>query len=84
MSIVYVRKAYQMPWLKRGLRVDLNGKKGRVTGAGTAAYVHVLFDGERLPSNCHPTWEMTYYDLQGNTMIADYKSKQPEGSPVGA
>jgi len=42
MSIPYVRKYYQMPWLKRGVRVQTPRGPGRVTSA--TCHVHVFLD----------------------------------------
>lgn len=73
MGYMYIRKAYNMPWLRRGLIVDMNGKRGKITGAAT--YLHVRFDGQSRSVNCHPTWAMTFYDNAG-AVIADYKGAE--------
>ena len=60
----YVRKAYSMPWLKRGLGVMALGRAGTVTSA--SHYVHVRLDGEKRARRYHPndvkrfssTWEV--------------------------
>ncbi len=67
----YLRRTRNMPWLKRGMRCDMDGKPGTVTGAGT--YLHIRFDGQRHSVNCHPTWAMTFYDASGK-VVADYKA----------
>lgn len=72
-----VREARNMPWLRRGMRVELHKdtgvKKGRVTGGNTMANIQVRFDGENFSRNCHPHWQMVYFEASG-TVIADYRT----------
>lgn len=49
----YVRDAYGMPWLKRGVAVLAIGKPGKVTHA--THYVFVRLDGEKHPKPYHPS-----------------------------
>lgn len=49
----YVRKRYDMPWLKRGVRVVALGHIGRVTSC-RYGQVRVLVDGERIPRTFPP------------------------------
>ena len=65
----YVKKAYNLPFLKKGLRVKFDGKMGTVTHAD--CHVRVRFDGQKHSVRCHPTWEIIYYDEQGN-ILADF------------
>jgi hypothetical protein len=71
-----VRDDRHMPWLKRGMRIELHKdsdvKKGRVTGGNAMANIQVRFDGESFSRNCHPHWQMVYYDPNGN-VLADYR-----------
>ncbi len=60
-----------MPFLKRGMRCDCNGKPGRVTG-GNSTHLRMRFDGNKFTSTIHPKWEMTYYAEDGS-VIMDYK-----------
>lgn len=76
-SFDYLKTYRGMPWIKRGMVADMNGKRGRVT-AGAGGGVNIRFDGEKHSSPCHPHWEMTYYDAEGN-IIKDYKEKKAEG-----
>lgn len=67
-----VRKDRHMPWLRRGMLVDVNGKRGVVTGGNSGCNIQVRFEGRSWSSNCHPWWETTYYAADG-TVIKDYK-----------
>lgn len=72
-SLQYIREYYRMPWLRTGLTVDMDGKRGPIVGFSLSyAYVQVQFPDHEGPANCHPTWAMTYYDEQDN-VVADYK-----------
>jgi hypothetical protein len=61
-----------MPWIKRGMPVDVDGQRGVVTAGGPGGNVRVRLDGRKYSSTCHPHWRTTYYDDDGK-VIADYK-----------
>ncbi len=67
-----VRKKRHLPFLRRGLIVDVKGTRGVVTRGKSSLNIQVRFNREKQSYNCHPTWETTYYDYNGN-IIADYK-----------
>ncbi len=69
----YVRENYNLPFLKRGIRVCNHGRYGRVTSANSR--VKVRFDGWDKSVNCHPTWEMIYYAEDGS-VLADFTKKK--------
>ena len=71
-SIAYVRERRNMPFIKRGMKVGVNGKMGKVTSGNASGNLNVLFDGTNHPVNCHPTWRTRYFDDEGN-VIADYR-----------
>lgn len=58
----------------QGMIVDVAGKKGWIVGSNSHMNLDVLFEGSTHISNCHPTWETTYYDKQMN-VIKDFKIK---------
>lgn len=74
MSMDSVRKGRDIPWLKRGMRVEhtYNGKKGRVSGSNGSGNINVIFDGDNWSQNCHPHWMMKYFDKDGE-LIKEYK-----------
>lgn len=71
-----VRDYRKMPFLKRGIRCNMDGRWGRVTSA-LGANLMVKFDGDIYPRPVHPIWEMTYYDEDMN-IVAEYKEKKEE------
>lgn len=72
MSIESVRKNRGLPFLKRGMRVQLNysgkSKTGVVTGANESLNINIRFDGSKRSTNCHPRWAISYFDKDGNTI----------------
>lgn len=60
MSAAYARQYYKVP-AKRGMRVVMDGKPGRITSF-PGAYVNVRFDDAKFSVPCHPTWRMTYLE----------------------
>jgi hypothetical protein len=67
-----------MPFLHRGLEVEVDGRKGRVVGGNSQLNIQVRFPGERYSGNYHPTRQTTYY--KGGGVIADYKRSVKETS----
>lgn len=72
-SFDYLKTYRRMPWMRRGIRVDVGGKKGHVT-SGDGGYVRIRLEGERNTRRYHPQWQTTFYDDQGK-VIADYKQQ---------
>jgi hypothetical protein len=76
-SLDSVKKWRNMPWLKHGMAVEVNGKMGKVTGANSSNNINVKFNApehQRYNGNCHPWWETRYFDKDGKG-IADYREK---------
>ncbi|EGQ8013304.1 hypothetical protein HFM15_001573 [Vibrio cholerae] len=72
MSIQSVRDGRNLPFLKRGMRVQVDGGKfGTITGANSSMNLNVRLDGEKHSGNYHPTWQMRYFDDNGN-VIAEF------------
>lgn len=67
----WVRKYYNLPFLKRGMRVEANGKSGVVTSV-KSAYVRVKLDEAKKTSLWHPTWNMKYFD-ENNKLLKECK-----------
>ena len=74
-NLDYVKKQRGLDFVKRGMRVEhcYNGKtlKGKITSGNSSGNLNILFEGEKHPQNCHPTWAMKYFDNDGN-VIAEY------------
>ena len=60
----YHRDAYGVPAYV-GVKVVMKDRTGVIKGA-SGPHILVLFDGERKPVPCHPTWEMTYQPTEEN------------------
>lgn len=58
---------------KQGMKVNVSGEFGTILGSNSSLNLDVLFDGKEYSVNCHPYWEITYYDDDGN-IIMDYKN----------
>lgn len=63
----YIKEAYNLPFLKKGLPVELDGKKGIVHSA-RGPHVMVKFEGDKFPKPCHPTWNMKYFTPDMETL----------------
>ncbi|WP_255446512.1 MFS transporter [Bacillus sp. JAS24-2] len=50
-----------------GMRVNVAGMWGTIVG-NWKTNLFVLFDGEIEKHNCHPYWEIAYYDDVGNVV----------------
>ena len=72
MTIEFVKKQRGLPFIEIGMKVELSygttKKIGVVKGGNSAGNIDVLFDGEKKPSNCHPTWAIKYFDKEGNVL----------------
>lgn len=75
MNLDFVKKQRGLSFIEKGMRVELAygaiKKQGIIKGGNSSGNIDVLFDGEKIVSNCHPTWAMKYFDKQGN-LIAQY------------
>lgn len=71
-SLTYVKERRNMPFIKRGMSVEVDGQIGKVTSGNYSGNINVLFDGTKSSVNCHPKWETRYFDKKGN-VVADYR-----------
>ena len=58
MSMTWIRQHYNVP-AKRGVRVEIDGKRGVITGT-SGPHLRVRLDGDKHAVPAHPTWHMTY------------------------
>lgn len=73
MLIQSFRDGRNMPFVKRGMRVEVyDGKLGRITGANRQMNLNIRIDGEKRSSNYHPQWQIKYFADDG-CVIAEYK-----------
>jgi len=62
-----------VPFARLGMSVKVGEWSGRIAGVNDSANFDVLFEdgphkGQKL--NCHPNWEMTYFDQDGAVIRA--------------
>ena len=69
-SLKYIREKRGLPFVKRGMRVEISYrskvKRGVITGANYSGNLNVRLGGHKHSENCHPTWAIKYYDKKGN------------------
>lgn len=66
-----VKKNRSIPFAFQGMRVEVDGKPGFITGGNMSGNIDVLFDGWEHVSNCHPHWDIKYFDRKKN-VVAEY------------
>ena len=76
-SIADIRTTRRMPWLKCGMIIEVEGRRGVVTGGNSHCNLQVRFEGQRRSVNCHPWWQTKYYG-SGGEVIADYTAKETQ------
>lgn len=52
----YIEQTYGVRY-RRGQRVTVDGKPGKITST-RGPHIKVLFDGDKRPLCCHPTWRV--------------------------
>lgn len=69
MSMQWIRDHYPVP-AKRGMRVEIDGKPGRILSTN-AGHLVLHLDGNRKSHRtyAHPCWRMKYFDDQGNVLM---------------
>lgn len=71
----YIKEAYGLPFLKRGMKILFGERYGEVIGA-KGAYLKVKFEDGKT-GVLHPTWNIAYLD--GNTMLVDFREDKQNG-----
>ena len=73
MNLDYVKNTRGLSFVKVGMKVQFtyDGRFGVIKGGNNSGNLNVLFDGDKKPSNCHPTYKMKYFDENDN-VIAEY------------
>jgi hypothetical protein len=77
-SLESVKKNRNMPFLKRGLSVEIDGKMGSITSGNSSGNINVRLDGKNYSENFHPKWKTKYFD-KDNNIIADYTIEPNNG-----
>ena len=71
-DLKYVRKMRKLPFIIKGMKIEVEGKLGVVIGGNEYGNIDVKFCGSPCIANCHPTFETVYYDEHGR-VLADYR-----------
>lgn len=73
MSLDYIKNQRGLKFVKLGMKVQFmyDGRFGIIKGENSSGNLKVLFDGDKKPSNCHPTYQMKYFDENDN-IIDEY------------
>lgn len=73
MNLDYVKNQRGLSFIKKGMKVENTylKKTGIVKGGNSSGNIDVLFEGDKKPQNCHPTWAMKYFNEKGE-VIAEY------------
>lgn len=66
----HMKKQRGLDFLERGMAVEVDGRKGTVTG-NCDSNLAVKFDGKKHSDNCHPHWRVKYFDSKG-ILIKEY------------
>lgn len=73
-SFEKMQKFRNLHFAYSGMRVNVAGMWGTIVG-NWKTNLFVLFDGEIEPHNCHPFWEIAYYDDEGNVIRSYQKGE---------
>lgn len=58
-----------IPFAKIGMAVKVGKRKGTIIGVNSSANLDVAFANGQT-GNCHPTWNITYYNNEGNIICS--------------
>lgn len=70
----YVKRYYNLPFIKRGMRVRTDEGMGSIT-SGYGNYIRIRLDGKKRSDVYHPTWKLTYFDQDGK-ILADFREER--------
>lgn len=77
-------RGQELDFIRLGMEVEFRGDRGTITGLNTHGNLDVKFANTlkhgKHAHNCHPTWEMKYFDASGK-LIACYTNDICQFSP---
>lgn len=73
-TLAEMRERRGIPFAYMGMTVMVGNRYGIIVGVNASDNLNVLFDGDTASSNCHPTWNIAYYDDVGN-LLADFREE---------
>ena len=57
-----------IPFAYCGMAVKVGDRPGWIVGHNGSANLNIMFEDGRV-LNCHPNWDITYYDSEGNEIV---------------
>ena len=80
-----MRRCRGIDFARIGMQVEVDGHIGMITGMNASGNLDVVFSNQqkwgKQSHNCHPTWEICYFDGTGN-ILADYRSVKKTSEAV--
>lgn len=71
MPLKIIREMRDMPFIKRGMKIEVNGRPGRICSGNSSGNLNIRFDGEKFTRNCHPFYKTRYFGNDGQ-VIREY------------
>jgi len=73
-----MKRTRGIDFARLGMMVEVSGELGTIVGMNSSCNLDVVFANQlkrgKGKHNCHPTWDIAYFDKEGN-VIADYREK---------
>ena len=66
----HMAESRAIPFAHVGMKVQVGDRFGRIIGHNSASNLDVLFEDGRHSMNCHPNWDITYYDEAGSVLAS--------------
>lgn len=85
--IADMKRCRGIDFARIGMQVEVDGDMGTIAGMNSSANLDVVFVNQlkygKGKHNCHPTWEICYFDADGN-LVADYRSNPTSQQSMGS
>ena len=72
-QFAYVIKYRGIEFAKIGMRCEVNGNKGIITGTSSGCNLAVCYEGNTYSYNSHPYWKFKYFNEDGELIAVDGK-----------
>lgn len=66
-----MKKARNIEFAYQGMKIEVDGKIGKIVGSNSSMNLDVVFDGQFHTSNCHPWWKTKYFS-KDDEVITEY------------
>lgn len=71
-NLDYVKNVRGLKFVEKGMQVRVGDKFGVIIGGNDTGNIDVKFNGNTWSDNCHPTYDIIYFDKDGK-VLADYR-----------